>query len=456
MAPRILIIGAGPTGLGAAWACAQAGADWQLCEAESGPGGLSASFQADGFTWDLGGHIIFSHYAEFDRQLDALLPGDQWLRHQRRTYIRFGESWVPYPFQNNLRYLPPALQDECLRGLDECRARPPAAAAPADFEEQIRCSMGAGLAKYFMVPYNTKVWARPPAQMSAGWTGDRVAIPDVERIRRNIREQRDDVGWGPNALFRFPRKGGTGAIWRALADSLPADRMHWNRAAQRIWPDRREVFFSDRSTAPYDALISTLPLDRLTRATGLADLTVLAGTLPRTSTYVVGIGLALPAPPAVGDKCWMYFPEKEYPFYRVTVFSHYSPANAPDGCYSLMAEIAEDPQRPCDAFGLVGKTVAGLRQAGLMAADRQPVHTWVRHLAYGYPVPGLFRDRALAGIQPELERRGIFSRGRFGAWKYEVGNMDHSFMQGVEVVRRLLDGTPEVTVNQPDQVNRPA
>jgi hypothetical protein len=41
----------------------------------------------------------------------------------------------------------------------------------------------------------------------------------------------------------------------------------------------------------------------------------------------------------------------------------------------------------------------------------------------------------------------VYSRGRFGAWKYEVGNMDHSFMQGVEVVERIFTGKTEITIN---------
>ncbi len=46
-------------------------------------------------------------------------------------------------------------------------------------------------------------------------------------------------------------------------------------------------------------------------------------------------------------------------------------------------------------------------------------------------------------IQPYLESKGIYSRGRFGAWKYEIGNQDHSLMQGVELVDRWLDGAEE-------------
>jgi hypothetical protein len=49
----------------------------------------------------------------------------------------------------------------------------------------------------------------------------------------------------------------------------------------------------------------------------------------------------------------------------------------------------------------------------------------------------------------------VYSRGRFGAWKYEVSNQDHSLMQGVECVNHLLRGEEELTVRKPETVNRP-
>jgi len=80
-----------------------------------------------------------------------------------------------------------------------------------------------------------------------------------------------------------------------------------------------------------------------------------------------------------------------------------------------------------------------------MHASDAVVSTWEVNVDYGYPVPTLGRDRALAAIQPWLEERGIFSRGRFGGWKYEVANMDHSVMQGVEWAERMVLGQEERT-----------
>ena len=79
--------------------------------------------------------------------------------------------------------------------------------------------------------------------------------------------------------------------------------------------------------------------------------------------------------------------------------------------------------------------------------------TWSFFSEYGYPVPTLGRNAALAEIHPVLERENIYSRGRFGGWKYEVSNQDHSLMQGVEAIDHLLDGQDEVTWFHPTVVN---
>ena len=111
------------------------------------------------------------------------------------------------------------------------------------------------------------------------------------------------------------------------------------------------------------------------------------------------------------------------------------------------------PVKPVDATRVCEDTIVGLLNTGLVADRRQVHHVWHRRLEHGYPTPSRSRDGALAAIQPALEARGVYSRGRFGAWKYEVSNQDHSFMQGVEAVNRLLGLGDEPTLDDPGLVN---
>ena len=61
------------------------------------------------------------------------------------------------------------------------------------------------------------------------WLGERVATVDVDRAIANVINNKEDAGWGPNAVFRFPQEGGTGGIWKAVAKLLPLERQQYNK-----------------------------------------------------------------------------------------------------------------------------------------------------------------------------------------------------------------------------------
>lgn len=122
-----------------------------------------------GQLYDVGGHVIFSHYKYFDDCIDEALPKpDDWYTHQRISYVRLKELWVPYPFQNNISMLPKEDQVTCMDGMiDAALEARVASTKPQNFDEWIVRNMGEGIADLFMRPYNFKVWAVPPLKVGA-------------------------------------------------------------------------------------------------------------------------------------------------------------------------------------------------------------------------------------------------------------------------------------------------
>jgi protoporphyrinogen oxidase len=445
---KIVIIGGGPTGLGAAYRLHELGYDnWTLYEKSDHVGGHATSHVDDqGFVWDEGGHVIFSHYPYFDRLIDKVL-GTEVHERIRESWIVKGESWIPYPFQSNLRYLPKELQVNCLLGASRAAANGGGRDAQ-NFREWILATFGEGIAQAFMFPYNSKVWTTPLEQMSKSWIADRVAVVDFKRLLENVLYERDDVGWGPNNKFKFPLHGGTGEIYRRIAACFP-NKIQIKKQLAEIDVAHRRVSFADGSGDNYDLLISTAPLDLVTQMLRPVDNRLLeaAEGLEHNNLLVVGLGLRKKIETG---RCWIYFTDPEMPCYRATYFSHYSPFNVPNGdtdhYSSLMCEIsfrvgqAPDPQKVLD------EVIAGLIRGKLLEeSDRdRVVSRYHRIVGYSYPIPTLGRDRALDVLQPALLENGIYSRGRFGAWRYEIGNMDHSVLMGVEAVNHILAGEQEL------------
>lgn len=444
MSPRIAIIGAGPVGLGAAYRLQELGhRDWVVFERNSHVGGLASSHtDPAGFTYDIGGHVMFSHYQYFDRLVDRLL-GDDHTRLLRESWIWMRGRWIPYPLQNNIRHLPPEVLLECLHGLVDAQTSDPGAAV--SFAEWIEAVFGSGIARHFMRPYNFKVWAHPLETMSKDWIAERVSVIDLKQVLANIICERDDISWGPNNTFKYPLIGGTGGLYQRFVP-LIEDHLHLGREVVSVDLERRRLRLVDGSEDVYDVLLSAAPLPELLRMLKPLPVGLLKVTrdLHHSHGLVVGVGVAKPCSTS---KCWTYFPEDDCPFYRVTFLSNYSPYIAPQGHTLFLTETSYSQHKPVDRRTIVDEVVEGLVATRLLdSKDRDRIvatHTF--DLEYFYPVPTLGRDRALAEIQAFLMARGIRSRGRFGAWQYEISNMDHSVMQGVEVVDDVLLGEPEKT-----------
>lgn len=485
----VLVVGAGPTGLGAATRLHQLGhPNWLLVDAAEEAGGLACTdVTPEGFLFDMGGHVIFSHYQYFDDLLDtAVGRGEEhWKTLERVSYVWLKNRWVAYPFQNNISALDKEDQIKCLTGVVEAKVlNTIAQGKPRNFDEWILRVMGPGIADVFMRPYNFKVWAVPTTMMQCDWLGERVATVDVDRAIANVINNKEDAGWGPNAVFRFPQKGGTGGIWTAVARLLPAERQRYKKEVAAIDKEAQIVTFSDGSKLGYEALVSTIPLDITLRWFGRPEW---ADGLQHSSSHIVGIGLRGVNPHDL--KCWLYYPEDNCPFYRTTVFSHYADSNTPapgvklptlvlcDGSapedgdaregpyWSLMFEVSESEYKPVEQApvqlggtagtwpAIVQQTIQGAINTQLVRPGDEIISIYHRRLEHGYPTPSVGRDTVLRQALPWLRASNIWSRGRFGAYKYEVANQDHSLMLGVECVDNILFGSQELTLEFPNIVN---
>ena len=445
--PRVLIIGAGPTGLGAAHRLRELGVEeFVVLEATGSIGGLARSVRDDaGFTYDIGGHVLFSHYEYYDRVVDAALS-DGFTEIDREAWVWTEHGFVPYPYQSSLCHLPNDTALECVMGLIEAQ-RSSGQSAPANFAEWMERVFGSGITKHFMRPYNFKVWATPAELMSYDWIAERVAVVDLEAVLRDLISREDSLPtWGPNDRFRYPLRGGTGALCTSIAAPL-RDRIITESPVASVDHEARVVRTTDGRSWGYDLLLSTMPLTQLVGCTDQVPAAVRAASdsLVACGSHVVGIGLDRPAGTT---KNWVYVAEPDVPFHRVTYLSNYSPHMTPrDDQTLLLTETSWSRHKVSDRGAIVDDVVDGLVRTGLMSDDdrRLVVARWCISPSLSYPIPTLERDAALAAIQPWLRERGIWSRGRFGAWLYEIGNIDHSFMQGVEWVDHVLYGRPEAT-----------
>jgi len=461
---KIVVIGAAPTALGAAYRLNElqkshpeetGHIQLHLFEQESFPGGLSRTVTDEkGFLWDMGGHITFNHNFPYYEQA-VRWAVDEWNSLHRNCQVDVnylfdekGIHLVPYPAQYAVPLFPESVKKNCLRDLKE-RYEKNFDSVPQNFEEWIFNHFGETILDCFFKPYTRKVWTVETHEMSPGWVGSRVAKLPQEKLEALCAMDPDelkdaDFGWGPNASFTFPKYGGTGNVWKSMTDKLPKEWFHFNNKVTKVDPELKTISYIEKGEdeekeSSYDVLINSSPIDEFVKHSRICP----ELNIEHSKVFIIGIGLELPMPEFCQSLTWLYFPDPLVPFYRVTFLSKYGEVTPDNNKYwSVMCECARKCDDPVTEEEIRERAIEGLIIKGIIKRE-QIVSIYSTTLDYGYPIPTVQRDAELARAHAVLERNNIFSRGRFGGWKYEASNQDHCFIQGKELIDRLVFGTPE-------------
>jgi len=453
----VVILGAGLAGLSAAYHLGER--DVLLVERASEPGGLCRSMRRDGFTFDYTGHLLHLRDESIRSLVKELLPQGYTDLH-RSAWIHSYGALTPYPFQANTAGLPIEVRLECLLGFVEAMAAghprelpvppavaidpglpflaacPPASANEPTFLDWIEGTFGAGFAKHFFVPYNRKMWRRDLAEVTGDWVSWSIPRPELADVLRGaLTDSGKTFGYNPD--FLYPTAGGIDHLPRSLAEKLKPGTLQLDCAVEELHAEKGLVRLSNGETTRSELVLSSLPLPQLAAMTSDLpdDLAAAAKSLSHVSIRAVNLGVSGEAPHP--DAQWVYCPDPSLAFHRIGLPCALTPAMAPAGHHSIVAEIAYRPEDDPGQDLSLEQTVDGLLATGFLGDPSQIVDSFVVDIPEAYVV----FDRARREVLPDLYRwyldRGVVTMGRYGTWDYLA--MEDSLVHGRQVAAWIAE-----------------
>ncbi|MDP8259965.1 MAG: FAD-dependent oxidoreductase [Candidatus Gygaella obscura] len=431
---RVFILGAGLCGLSAAWYLQKQGVDCTVLEKNSSAGGLCRSKIIKDFTFDIDGHLLHFKSRSIFNFIKSLL-GDNFVEHNRSSWIYFKGKYFRYPFQANLYGFPPDVARECLLGFIR---------ANSDKESWIKCknvsfldwikhTFGDGIARYFMIPYNEKFWRYPLARMNCGWLDGFIPVPSLsELIDGTLEESKVDFGY--NKTFWYPKKGGICQIADSLSGKIKDIRFDSN--VIHIDFKNKEITYGNNQREQFDYLISTIPMPELSGIISSIPKGVrnALNRLSWNSVLNVNLGFNRRFMP---DKHWVYFPQKDISFFRVGFFDNICPSLSPKNKQSVYVEISYPQSVSINKRSLIKKAKKDMLKVGLIKKVHKVIAEDVNDIKYAYPV---YDDKYYFSrniILDFLGKNATFCVGRYGSWQYF--SMEDSIADGIKAANKLAD-----------------
>lgn len=424
MKEETIILGGGLSGLSVAH---YLGGECLVLEAEETPGGLCRSFNKEGFTYDIGGHILFSRDGLLLEEITDWL-GENVDRKRRNNQIRYGDRFVKYPFENGLSALDRQDVYECLISFLN---RPDL--IPENLEEWCYARFGKGIAEKYLIPYNRKIWKRDLKELSLLWV-DRIPDPSREEIVKSALGIETE-GYTHQLNYFYPRRGGIQALIQSLLNQLPGVQTGF-RVKKIIRKSRGWEISDGNSSIEGERIISTIPIFDLINSLENApdEVRVALKRLQYNSVIVVMIGVNHEG---LTGRTALYIPDPDILAHRVCYLKEFSPTNAPEGKSHLIAEITVPPGDPLfksENSQMVKRVADDLRDICGFTKD-DIIASDVKKIEYAYIVYDLEYEKNTNIIYDYLNSLGILYTGRFGSFKYI--NMDTCVKMAKDLVGRL-------------------
>ncbi len=468
LAPRrpehVVVLGAGPAGLTAAWELVRAGVRVTIVEKRSSLGGLGGTSAFEGkagtYRFDFGGHRFITANRDLMKLVDSLL-GDDLLTATRRSVIRLGGRTYEYPLSlpNLLRNAPPSLLSGAVRDVVRMTVFRQAAPPPSDdFASWTESRFGSTLYRTFFAGYTQKLWGIPPSELSSDWADQRISLMDLREVARRLFPHSGQQTRTYAHTYRYPRHG-FGVIFERLAARFLKEGGSIRTGTSvtgfvRTADGQVTDVATDRGPIACDAVVSTLPLPDVVRMTG-----------GESSLRFRGLRF-LNLPMAMADVSpwtWQYLSDPDMLATRLQEPRRRSPEMAPPGMTSLMLEIPCDPgdstwcasdeslfdRARLDLSRLsIDPAKATGEIFGARAANAYPL------MVVGY---GAERERAIAHL---AGTRNLVQAGRQGAFRYvftdaamEMGQMAAAMLLcGDDRRRAIYDHRNEKTVIETESI----
>ena len=394
-----LIVGGGVSGL--TFANFIKSDDFLIIEKESELGGFCRTIEQDGFIWDYAGH--FFHFADEnikDFFKDKISKKDL-VERVKDTSIFFDGELIDFPFQSNIHQLSKDKFISCLYDLYfriENKEN-------KSFLEMLYSKFGKSITEYFLKPYNEKLYACDLNKLDVDAMGRFFPYANFDDVITSFKKQKV---LSYNSTFLYPKKGAQVFV-NALSSSIDKDKISLNTELESV-DFLNNIAITSKGIVKYKYLINTSPLNTFIRKLG-DSYSSFYDKLSYNKVLVFNIGFDKKSDN--NHTHWMYFPNKEFNFYRIGFYDNI----LDDDRLSIYVELGFNSEDKIDVDNEFNNVLVGLKKAGIIN-QHQVVSSCSIIMDPAYVHVSEVSNIAKNEIKNKLSNHSIYTIGRYGDWKY--------------------------------------